>query len=75
MVLPKDYLAKDHLGKDYLVTDRLAMDYLAKVSSAPVYLVMAYPMEYSKQGRMADRMDRRLVEKAADPELVDRRCL
>ena len=68
-------MARDHLGKDYLVTDRLAMDYLAKVISAPVCLVKACPMEYAKQGRMTDRMDRQLAEKAADPEFVDRRCL
>ena len=75
VVLPKDHLAKDHLGKDYLVTDRLALDYLAQVFSAPVCLVEGCRMEYPKQDRMADRMDRRLAEKGADPELADRRCL
>ena len=75
VVSPKDHLARDHLGKDYLVTDRLAMNYPAQVFSVPVCLVEGCSMEYPKQGRMADRMDRRLAEKAADPELVDRRCL
>ena len=55
--------------------DHLAKDYLAKVFSAPDYLVKVCPMEYPKQGRMPGRMDRRLAEKAADPKLVDRRCL
>ena len=73
--LPKDHLPKDHLGKDYLVTDRLAMTYPAQVSSVPVCLAEGCSMEYPNLGRMADRMDRRLAEEDADPEVVDRRCL